>query len=176
MKHVRAQFRRRWMPSRAWWFVCLVLLAVGAILAGLAWQSAQRIEAAKLELLRIEVSTQQLQSAIPQSTDPTPPPYDGSAREMLAQSTVAWPALLAALEAVSEPGVRLVNVDYVATESRARVDISFANHAAALEYVEALSAGLSAGGSVWRWKPLSLSQPRSADKGVARLEATWASR
>ncbi len=176
MKSVRAQFARTWMPSHWWWAGCLALLAVGTVVAVHAWKSAQRIEVAKLALRRIVANMDPLQAAIPQLTNSPPSPYDGSARELLAQSTVAWPALLAALEAVSEPGVRPVSVDYVAAESRARIEITFANHGAALEYVEALSAGVSQGGSVWRWKPLSLSQPHSADKGAARLEATWTSR
>lgn len=173
MKPVRAQFVRRWEPSRRWWLGCLILLALAAGVAWLAWQSAQRTSSAKLEATRIEEGAQQVRTTAPKPSAALPPPYDTSAREMFAQSTVAWPTLLAALEAVSVSGVRLVSVDYVAAESRARVEITFTNHAAALEYVQALSAGIPDTGPAWRWRPLLLSQPRVADRGSASLEAVW---
>jgi hypothetical protein len=173
MKPIRAQFARRWMPTRVWWFGCLILIAIDASFAGLAWQSLQRIKATKRELAAIDERVQQARVTGPRPTDASPLPYDSSARDMLAQRSVPWPALLATLEAVSVSGVRLTSVDYGAAESRARVEITFANHAAALKYVQQLSAGVPESGPAWRWRPLLFSQPRVAEKGTATLEAAW---
>lgn len=174
MKPIRAQFASSWVPGRWAWATCLALLAACASVSWLAWQSVQRTRAATLDLAGIEQGAQQAKLAVERPpAAPLPPPYDASAREMLAQAITPWPTLLAALEAVSAPGVRLVSLDYVAAESRARVEIAFANHAAALEYVQALSVGVPESGPAWRWKPLLLSQPRAAEKGTATLEALW---
>ena len=177
MKPVRAQFVRRWVPGPIGWLLSLGLLGAAASLAWLAWQSAQRTQASKLDLDATALSMQSQRATLERpALPPVAPPYDSSAREMLAQATTPWPALLAALEAVQVSGVRLVSVDYVAAESRARIEIAFANHAAALEYVQALAAGVPEIGAAWHWRPLLLSQPRSTDKGTATLEAIWQAR
>jgi hypothetical protein len=173
MKPIRAQFVRRCVPGRLWWLVCLSLFAAASGVGWLAWQSIQRTRAAHQELIGIEAGTKRAQASAQRPTTQLPPPYDASAREMLAQAAVPWPALLAALEAVTVSGVRLVSVDYIAAESRGRVELKFTNHAAVLEYVQALSAGAPESGPAWRWKPLLLSQPRAAEIGTATIEATW---
>lgn len=177
MKAVRAQFARRLVPGPIAWWLCVGLLGLAASLTWLAWQSVQRTQASKLDQDETALSAQRQRVDLERpAPPPVPPPYDSSAREMLVQATTPWPALLAALEAVQVYGVRLVSVDYVAVESRARVEIAFVNHAAALEYVEALAVGMPETGAAWRWRPLLLSQPRSADKGAATLEAIWQAR
>lgn len=175
MKTVHAQFVRSWEPARGVWLLCVVLLVLSAGLAGVAWQTKQRRDGEQRELDDIGSRRQQLLAAVPQPKAPAPMPYDASARDLLAQSAIPWPALLGQLEATSVQGVRLVRFEYVAAEARARVEITFANQAAALMYVNKLAAAAASAGSdgVWRWQPLSLTQPRPAEPGSAVLDARW---
>ena len=173
MKPVRAQFARPRAPSAAWWFTCVALLVACVYVAWLAQQAQRRTKEARSDVEVSERALSEVKQSALRQPQLAPAPYETSAREMLAQRSMQWPAVLAALEAVSVAGVRVLSVDLVAAEARVRVELGFATQASALEYVQALTAGVPDSGWAWRWKPIQMSQARSTNKGTATLEATW---
>jgi hypothetical protein len=174
MNSVRADFARPRGVSRWWW--AAITLAFG-VAGGFAWDRAASVRSAAS--LRAELAAQEEaakaahdSSAVPL---PTPPkPYELSAREMLRQHETPWPQWLDAMEAVQLPGVRVVNVDYSASEAQARIEIAVAQQALALEYTAALNDGLPATGAAWRWSVLRIEQSRADGSVRALLLARWA--
>jgi hypothetical protein len=173
MKPLRAQFARVRRPGYVWWSICLGLMAASAALAVYAWQLGKRNRTTELELSQLKEAASRARADAERPSPPLPLPYYASAREMLVQASTPWPTLLAALEATSVPGVTVVNVDYTASEARARVDVAFDRYAAVIELAQKLSVGTPENGHAWRWKLLALSQPKPGENGTGSLEATW---
>jgi hypothetical protein len=177
VKAVRADFARPRTISRWWWGA----IAAGVSLAGvLAWDyasSARATAALRAEQVAREQSSKAA-SDVPTPAPPTaaPKPYDLSAREMLQQHETPWPRLLDAMEGGSIQGVRVVNIDYAASECQARVEVAVAQQSLALEYVAALNNGLPASGAAWRWSVLRIEQGRADAAARAVLLARWAMR
>jgi hypothetical protein len=175
MRHFKADFARRRAVDWRWWWLFVATLA----LAGwLAWEAT--VIYRRAELIRGELASIDAASKSASAPQPTPvaalAPYDASAREVLAQHATPWPQLLRALEAVQTDGLRVVSVDYVASESQARVEAAFVQQAAVLEYVASLNAGVPESGFAWRWSVERIEQTRAGNSGRAVFIARWSMR
>jgi hypothetical protein len=175
MRRAHADFAKRFALDRRWWWLVVALFAVAG---GLAWDvtvSQRRADGIRVELAAMKAastaaSAPQLPAAVPA------PPYDASAREMLAQHATPWPQLLSALEAVEVEGLRVVRVDYVASEAVARVETAFTRQAAVLEHAAGLNAGVPETGAAWRWSIERIDLSRGDGNGKAVIVGRWAQR
>lgn len=140
MKRVRADFAPRRRPSRALW-LALAVLAAGAFTA-VAFVAYRFEELAQQRAaLESAAAERRVAATVVPTKPPAPPPYERSAREMLAEHRMAWPQVLTALEATALVGVTPMSVEMAASDGVARVEVSFTDHARLLEYLEALNAG-----------------------------------
>lgn len=159
MRTLSVELKPASRPSRwAWGLLCLVLLLAGAAIAASLYrhQDLERIR----EQLR-EIARLQNEPVVPAVVAPRRAPYDASAREMLAEATSQWPAMLTALETVAVPGVTPTSVEIVASEGQVRIDVEFSDYAALLRYLDDLNAGEP----VPRWALVQA-------QGLSRAQAT----
>lgn len=124
-----------WRLSWAFAFFPLILaagLGAATVRQGLELRDVQ-------DRLRDIVSSRAV--APPAPIAPPRPLYEASAREMLAEATSPWPAMLSALETVAVPGVTPVSIEIVSSQRQIRVDVEFSDYAALLGYLEELNTG-----------------------------------
>jgi hypothetical protein len=171
---VRAQFARRKPPARGWWVLCWMLLLTALVLAVLGWNSRQRTKAlvAEAGAARPAVITESTRAAL-MASKRRPPPYEASARELLALHAVPWPALLAALEGAEVPGVRVTSIDYDGSSASARIELAFVPPASPLALLDQLNAGVPAVGDAWRWRVVEIDQRSSGAAGRAAIRADY---
>ncbi len=176
MRRINARFDRWPRPARGLWIALIALVIVAVATAIWAWSAKARFDAKTAQRAQ---STQQRQEAeMARSTVPvSPPPYDSSAREMLAERTAPWPAALTAIEHVAMVGVTPTSIEFAANERTVNLEVAFSEHAKLLEYADALNAGLEPSTVGWRW---SIQQTQLATGaigagvgGTARLTAAW---
>jgi hypothetical protein len=176
MKPIRADFARRRSAAPVLW----VVVGVAALTAGwLLWDTAEsrrQIATLRAELAALEQAASDAGKASQVHAVPPPAAYDASAREMLAQATIPWPQVLVALETVQIAGVRVQSLEYVAVEKQARVEIAAARQELALEFVNALNAGIPSEGAAWRWTIVRMDQTAGDRLARAQLLARWADR
>lgn len=140
MKPLLIELKPAKRPSPWAWKALLVicLLAVSLVAATLYRQR-------ELRLLREHLHEVAQARRAPPASPPVLPsrraPYDASAREMLAEATSAWPAMLTALETTAVLGVTPISVEIVSAEGQARVEVEFSDYAALLKYLDDLNAG-----------------------------------
>jgi hypothetical protein len=151
MKAVRAHFETRRTPPLWAWAAAAALLVASIALGGWTWHRQTRWQAAQAYAAE---QAQQREAArrAAQSVPVQAPPYDASAREMLAEREWPWPAALVAIESVAMEGVTATAIDMSAGDKLVRLEVAFTDHAKLLAYLEKLNAGLddsTAGG--WRW-------------------------
>ena len=173
MRTVAADFARQRTPSAGWWWLCAVLLATCLALTVLTLQSRQRAHLLSQQADETEAQVRFAREALQRPKPPAPPPYEASAREMLAAHSVPWPTLLAALEATAVPGVRVVTLDYDAARATSRVEFAFDRPANMLKLLDELNAGSAGAGPAWRWHVQEMDQRNGAELGRAILEARW---
>jgi hypothetical protein len=136
-----------------------------------AGQSRRAIEALRAQKAAQEQAARDAQAA---TATPAPPkPYQTSAREFLQQHDTLWPRLLDAIEAVEIPHLRVVSLEYTASEQQARVEIVAAQQAQVLDYVTELNKGLPEGELAWRWSVVRIEQARETNGARAQLTARW---
>lgn len=174
MKPVRADFVPRSPVPRGWWFAVAALVAAAVVLAFLTRQAALRVEAAQADEAALRAASAVAQARTIRVLPP--PAYEASARELLAQHTVPWPTLFAALEAVQVTGVRVLSVDYASIDAGARVEVAFTLQTQVLGYVNELNAGVPASGEAWRWSVLRIEQSGRDGAGRALLMGRSAQR
>ena len=139
----------------------------------MAWLEYRKAEALKAERDRL------VSELNAKKNGPRPvfqkPPYDASAREMLAYATSQWPMMLTALETVEVEGATPVALEIAPLERWIRVEVEFTDYATLLRFVDELNAGESAP----RWTlvqarmqtPLSNGAKETAS--VATVRGTW---
>lgn len=164
MKRVRADFVPRRGPGRVLWVALGALAAVALSAVVLVAYRFGEFGQQRAGLERAMAERRAVPAAVPKP--PAPPPYERSAREMLAEHRLAWPQVLTVLEATTLVGVTPVSVEMAASDGVARVEVSFTDHARLLEYLEALNAGQ---GDL-RWM-LVQAQTQTAGGSVAVLHA-----
>jgi hypothetical protein len=172
MRQIRADFARRSQPGALWWWLCAALLLSSVVMAVLTLQSKQRAHAlieraAAAQSEALAARNAALRDMVPKP----PPPYEASAREVVAGHSVPWPMLLAALEAVRVPGVRVTSIEYEAKRASARVEFAFDQQASMLKLVEELNINVPASSNAWRWNLLEMSQRGTTEAGRALVEA-----
>lgn len=139
MRALDVDLRSRLVPPRWAWLLEATALAVAiGALGALAWKFRQ------LEELRAQRDRLQQELAVSVET-PQPVirnmPYDASAREMLAQATSKWPAMLEALESTKVMDVVPVAIEIAPAERWIRVEIKFSEYPQLLNYADELNVG-----------------------------------
>jgi hypothetical protein len=174
MREVAAEFARQRAPGAGWWWLCAALLAACLALTVMTLQTRERARLVSQQADEAEAQVRIAREAAQRPPTPAaPPPYEASAREMLAAHSVLWPTLLAALEATAVPGVRVMTLDYEAARATARVEFAFDQPASMPKLLDELNAGSSEPGAAWRWQLLEMDQRNAAEPGRAVLEARW---
>lgn len=167
MKRVQANFARRRVPGRTGW---MVLAALGVAALGAAGLVAHRMDELAQQRASLEgaAAARTAAAVVPVKQAP-PPAYEQSARAMLVERQLAWPDVLTALEATAIVGVTPTSVDMSASDGVASVEVSFADYARLLEYVQALNAG--EGGLRWTLKQAQAqAQPAGVQTAVLQTE------
>ena len=139
---VRADFRRRSTPPRWLWWLLALLLA-GVMACGVrAWQVRQDVDRLRDQVREVHEAAA-ARNAVPAAArvSRNAPSYDASAREMLLEAQFPWPQALTSIEATAVVGVTPVAMEFVVSERRVRLDVSFVDYVRLLEYVERLNAG-----------------------------------
>jgi hypothetical protein len=152
MRPVHADFRPVSRPGRVAWACVLlagVLAAAALAHAVRAYTSAQALLRAQAEQASAHAAALQLPAA---SAPYTPPRYEASARQALAQRELPWPQALRELESVDTPGVVLRTFQADAETRVLRAEIVATSHAVLLEHVRQLEAASSAEPGSWVWR------------------------
>lgn len=176
MKRIDARFDEPPRAShKAWTMVAmLAMLAVGAI----TWAWLERTELAAKKAHLDALTRLQHETADAHARRPTIVPfYDASARQMLKERQMPWPAALTAIENVAMVGVTATAIEFATGDGTVQLEVAFAEHAKLLEYVDALNAGLESSAQGWRWairQTQTNTAPNSASlSGSATLMAIW---
>lgn len=135
---LRSDFKRRSRPPRWMWWLALWLLGCGLALTAAAWSQWKTVADERQAALNARV---QAASRTP-AYQPTPrPPYEASARKMLAERSLPWIEALTALEASAMVGVTPSSVELIPEDRSVRVELNFADYPKLIEYIESLNAG-----------------------------------
>lgn len=136
MQRVPVDFVEKPRPGA--WHWCLPAIT-GAVALGLTVQTlfAQR----DLERLQAAAKRQQEQTeASPASAVVLPaPPYEASARDMLAERAIPWGEVLTALEKTAVPGVLVTSIEAPGATSNITVQTLMPDYKAVLDYLSALN-------------------------------------
>lgn len=169
MKRICADFKRQPRPSKVLWGVCALLVAIALASAAWAWDAWKKAQDAQASLRGAVAQKDAAPSPVPVVT--VPRPYEQSARRILAERSIPWSQGLTTLEATAVVGVTPMSVDFGNSETAIRLEVSFVDYGALLEYVNALNAGEPE----LRWK-LAQSQASTANSSTAVLVGTWTPR
>jgi hypothetical protein len=173
VRPISAEFALQRTPGAGWWWLCALLLTVSVVLSVMVLHLRQRTQTILQQVGAFEADARVAREAASRPVVPLAPPYDASAREMLAAHTVPWPTLLAALESLDVPGVRVMSLDYDALRATARTEFAFDRPETMLKTLADLNAGSSDPGSMLRWQLLEMNQRGGVEPGRAVVEARW---
>lgn len=140
MKQLSIELKPAGRPS-PWAWRALLLIGLLAVTLVVATVYRQRELRQLREHLHETMQGQKTPPVAPPALPPRRAPYDASAREMLAEATSEWPAMLTALETTAVLGVTPISVEIVSAERQARVEVEFSDYAALLKYLDDLNAG-----------------------------------
>lgn len=136
MRPVMAEFRRAWAPARRHWIAIALLFAAAVVVWGGAVLEWHRAREARIQLANLRAAAERQASA---GAPVVVPPWEASAREMLAQANSPWPAVLKALETVRGDGITVAAVSINVPSKVASVEVQFGDYQALLAYIEALN-------------------------------------
>jgi hypothetical protein len=176
MKAIRAHFETWRAPPRWAWTLAAAWLSASIALGGWTWHRQRQWQAAQAQAAEQALQREAARTAA-QSLPVQPPPYDASAREMLAEREWPWPAALVAIESVAMEGVTATAIEMSAGDRLVHLEVAFADHGKLLTYLEALNAGLdgsTAGG--WRWAIQKTQAGGAAAAGAATGQAVLVGR
>ena len=161
MRRVDVDFRRRSEPARWMWWLSMVLWLVALALGAFAWDAHRQNDR-----LRAAIEAARTRPAEPKpSTPAVPPPYEESARRLLAEHDSTWPSALRALEQVNVEGVQVVAFDISTSEQRARIEVRYSSYKRLLQYVRELNLGEPQP----RWEVVQTTQPDAEPGSTAHL-------
>jgi hypothetical protein len=150
MRLITARFDTPRRPGRLAWGATLTFLVVALTLSGWTWHRERQRRAAQVEA--VEQARQREAARLAAESAPVvPQPYEASARDMLTERDWPWPAALVAIESVAMEGVTVAAIEMSASDKLVHLEVTFADHAKLLTYLESLNAGLDASTSGWRW-------------------------
>jgi hypothetical protein len=141
MKAVSADFSSPPQPPRWAWALLVLALAAAGALAVSAWQARQALGQAQMaQQQRVEAALADAKAGepVPQAA----PAYEASALQFLAERSAPWPQALRVLENVQVPGVQVQALDHGSADQLVRVEVTAPGHAAAVEFLMALNAGV----------------------------------
>ena len=169
MKSVLVDFRRPRRPPRWAWFAVAVLglaAAASLVVASMQQRKLNELRAQRDELIRAKANPPPRLISTPR-----PAPYEASAREMLAEATSKWPAMLTAIESMSIIGVTPVAIEIVPAEREIRVEVEFVDYATLLKFLDELNAGQP----MPRWVLVQAQSAAAAigQKSTATVRGTW---
>lgn len=144
MQRVPVDFVEKSRPGPWLWFLPAI---TGAVAIGLAVQTllAQK----ELERLRAEVKRQQQTEMAPAYVAMQPAPsYETSARDMLAERSLPWSEVLAALEKVAIPGVLVTSIEAPGVTSNITVQTLMSDYKTVLDYLSTLNGDSPQAGDV----------------------------
>lgn len=140
MKPVIVELRRRSVPNKWMWWTLAVLAAAVVAAGGVVAREWQQVQLQGQELRNVLASKATL-THVQRPASPVPMPYATSANAMLAEHTSPWPQALTAIEVTGIVGVTPVGFEFVTSEQKFRLEVSFIDYAKLLEYIDALNAG-----------------------------------
>ncbi len=176
MKRIDARFDEPPRPGRKAWAMVMMFALLAAGTMTWAWLERAELAAKKAQLgafTRLQHETAGAHARRPAIV----PPYDASARQMLKERQMPWPAALTAIENVAMVGVTATAIEFAGGDGTVQLEVAFAEHAKLLEYVDALNAGLEPSAQGWRWAirqtQTNTVPSSSSPSGSATLIATW---
>lgn len=171
MKQARVEFEAPRAPGIVPWIFAAVLLAFAVTQSLRAYTTIQQLRA----LRQAQAEQAAVAAALSRPKAPAlAPPYEGSARRMLAERQAVWPAALLALERTVAGVTTVTSLEYSAADDAIRVEGLAPEHAAAVALLEALNAGSSGYGEhELRWFLVrSAAAPGGEPGGAARVLIT----
>lgn len=185
MRRVNAQFRPPWRPTRA------LLAGLGALAActiaavgGTAWER-HRVADLREQVSRLAEADRVGAVAPPPRSAP---PYDASARQFLRERGASWAPMLRTLESGAMLGVTPTAVEFSASDGVARVELSYGDSTALLDYLGRINEGVEPGTGSTRWKlsetrlqqgpssagtPVLPGTPGAVQPYVATISSVW---
>lgn len=183
MRHIQAEFRPRWRPGRLALALLGVLGLCTAISIGAAVWTHERATALQAQIVQLaDDARNNVRTEVPRFV----PPYDASARLFLRERAAGWAPMFRSLERGAMVGVTPTSVEFDATDGSARVELSYADSTALLDYLGRINEGVSPAPGVPRWNLVetrtlstardantSMSSAARPENSVAVIRSTW---